>query len=227
MSAVVPYGDPDLMGLRGELLPAAPGQPDGLLDLGGSFGMHPSLTNVDRMYKAGEVLLVHAVAGPYRVRSHLEAQDYMESGADHRLTSGWLNRAIATMPAASANRPEGNALAIGVAVPVLLGGPATIGNWAPHGNFEAPASLYQEIAALNQPDHVTGPAIAEGLRGRRFSTSVMTGDEDPDPPHALRLSGLGARRTSCCARQTDRVSPRWKSPAGTRTSRKRHGSTEC
>ncbi len=181
MSAVVPYGDRDLTSLRGELLPPAPGQSGGMFDLGGFFGMHPSLTNVHDMYRAGEALVVHAVAGPYRVRSHFEAQDYMESGADHRLTSGWLNRAVATMSGASAHRPEGNALAIGVAVPLLLRGPAMVGNWAPHGNFEPPASLYQEIAALNLPDHVTGPAIAEGLRARGFSTSVMAGDKDPDP----------------------------------------------
>jgi uncharacterized protein (DUF1501 family) len=181
MSAVVPYGDRDLIGLRAELLPAAPGQPGGLLDLGGFFGMHPSLTNVHGMYKSGEALVVHAVAGPYRVRSHFEAQDYMESGADRRLTSGWLNRAVATMPGASSYRPEGNALAIGVAVPLLLRGSAMVGNWAPHGNFEPPASLYQEIAALNRPDHVIGPAIAEGLRARDFSASVMAGETDPDP----------------------------------------------
>jgi uncharacterized protein (DUF1501 family) len=181
MSAIVPYGDRDLMGLRGELLLPAPGQSGGLLDLGGFFGMHPSLTAIYSMYQAGEALPVHAVAGPYRVRSHFEAQDYMESGADHRLTSGWLNRAVAAMPPTPANRPEGDALAVGVAVPLLLRGPAMVGSWAPHGNVEPPASLYEQIAALNQPDHVTGPAIAEGLRARGFSASVMSGEQDPDP----------------------------------------------
>ena len=190
MSAVVPYGDRNLAGLRGELLAAGPGQPGGLLDLGGFFGMHPSLANVHRMYGAGEALAVHAVAGPYRVRDHFEAQDYLESGADHRLTSGWLNRAVAAMPGAAANRPEGNALAIGVAVPLLLRGPAVVGNWAPHGNVEPPDSLYQEIAALNQPDPVTGPAVAEGLRGRGFAKSVITGDEDPDPRERYTFPAL-------------------------------------
>lgn len=190
MSAVVPYGDRDLTGLRGEIVPPAPGQQDGLLDLGGFFGMHPSLINVHRMYQAGEALPVHAVAGPYRVRSHFEAQDYMESGADHRLTSGWLNRAVAAMPRADANRPEGNAMAVGVSVPLLLRGPAVVGNWAPHGNMEPPASLYHQIAALNQPDHVTGPAIAEGLRARGFSTTVMAGGMDADPRNRYAFPAL-------------------------------------
>jgi uncharacterized protein (DUF1501 family) len=190
MSAVVPYGDGDLMGLRGELVPPAPGQPGGLLDLGGFFGMHPSLAAMYRMYQVGEALPVHAVAGPYRVRSHFEAQDYLESGADHRLTSGWLNRAVATMPRMPLKRPEGDALAIGVAVPLLLRGPAIVGNWAPHGNVEPPASLYQQIAALNQPDHITGPAIAEGLQARGFSASVMAGEQDPDPRRRYAFPAL-------------------------------------
>src|SRR3984957_14912490 len=176
MAAVVPYGDPALVGLRGEIVPPGPGQPDGLMDLGGFYGLHPSLANLHAMYKAGEVLPVHAVAGPTRVRSHFEAQDCLESGADHRMSSGWLNRAVAGVPATGANRPEGDAVAIGVSVPLLLRGSAVVGNWAPHGTAAPPPDLYTQIAALNHPDHLTGPAIAEGLRERGFSASVMGED---------------------------------------------------
>lgn len=190
MSAVVPYGDRDLAGLRGELLPPAPGQSGGLLDLGGFFGLHPSLSQLHAMYRAGEALAVHAVAGPYRVRSHFEAQDCMESGAEHRLTSGWLNRAVAAMPAPPDNHPEANALAVGVAVPLLLRGPATVGNWAPHGGLEPPDSLYQQIAALNESDPVIGPAVAKGLSARGFSTSVMAGEEDPAPRRRYAFPAL-------------------------------------
>jgi uncharacterized protein (DUF1501 family) len=176
LSAVVPYGDPALASLRGELVPPAPNQDGGVLDLGGFYGLHASLSNLHAMYQAGELLPVHAVAGSYRVRSHFEAQDYLESGADHRMTSGWLNRAVAAMPAAALGRPEGDALAIGVAVPLLLRGPALVGSWAPHG-FAAPEpDLYARVAALSQGDRVLGPAIAEGLRERGFSNAVMNGE---------------------------------------------------
>lgn len=97
MAAVVPYGDPDLVGLRGQIVPASPGEADGLLDLGGFFGLHPALTELHNLYATNEALAVHAVAGPYRVRSHFEAQDYLESGADHRMTSGWLNRVVSEL----------------------------------------------------------------------------------------------------------------------------------
>jgi uncharacterized protein (DUF1501 family) len=177
MAAVVPYGDPGLVALRGEIVPPEPGQPGGLLDLGGFFGLHPALASLHNMYKANEALVVHAVAGPYRVRSHFEAQDYLESGADHRMTSGWLNRAVAALPPVQGVRPDGNALAVGVSVPLLLRGPAQVANWAPHGFSQPAPDLYATIAALNQNDPVTGSAIAEGLRARGFSTAVMAGDQ--------------------------------------------------
>ena len=176
LSAVVPYGDPALAGLRGEIVPPAPGQDGGMLDLGGFYGLHPALANLHAMYQAGDLLPVHAVTGPTRVRSHFEAQDCLESGADHRMTSGWLNRALASLPRPARGRPGGDALAIGVSVPLLMRGPATVESWAPHGFATPEPDLYARVAALSQGDKILGPAIAEGLRDRGFSATVISGD---------------------------------------------------
>jgi uncharacterized protein (DUF1501 family) len=184
MAAVVPYGDRALAGLRGELVPPGPGQANGLLDLGGFYGLDPALTGLHDMYSANEALVVHAVAGCYRVRSHFEAQDCLESGADHRMTSGWLNRVVASLPPAEV-RPGGVALAVGVSVPLLLRGQAVVENWAPHGFSEPSLDLYATIATLNQSDPVTGPAIAEGLRARGFSAGVVTSGEQPNDKSAF------------------------------------------
>ena len=100
MSAVQPYGDPDCTSVRGDLALAEPNATPGdttLLDLGGFYGLHPQLANLHAMYKAGDALILHAAAGHYRSRSHSEAQDYLECGADQRLASGWLNRAVAAL----------------------------------------------------------------------------------------------------------------------------------
>ncbi len=153
LAAIVPHGDSGYTALRG-----AP--PDGLLDLDGFYGLHPALTGMHALYKAGSVLPIHAVAGPYRVRSHFEAQDYLESGTDHRLTSGWLNRTVAAMGA--------DALAVGVSLPLLLRGEAAVANWAPQGMAEPAPNLYAAIAALNASDSTIGPAIAAGLKERGF-----------------------------------------------------------
>jgi uncharacterized protein (DUF1501 family) len=182
LSAVVPYGDQALGGLRGEIVPLAPGQDGGMLDLGGFYGLHPALGGLHAMYQSGEALIVHAVAGPYRVRSHFEAQDYLESGADYRMTSGWLNRAVQALPAPPSH---GDALAVGVSVPLLLRGPAAVASWAPHGTAALDADLYARVAALNQNDPLLGPAIAEGLGERGFSASVMSGDEPAENRYAF------------------------------------------
>jgi len=173
LAAVVPYGDPDLARWRPELLPPPPGDPAGLLDLGGFFGLNPSLAGLHGLYKSGQLLPIHAVAGAWRTRSHFDAQDYLECGADHRMTSGWLNRAVLAIPPGAA--PDGRAIAVGVSVPLLLRGPATVGAWAPQ-TFGAPApDLYARIAALHDQDPVTGRAITEGLRERGFTAGVMAG----------------------------------------------------
>jgi uncharacterized protein (DUF1501 family) len=172
LSAVQPYGDPSFATLRGPLALPQPGQAGGLLDLGGFYGLHPALAGVHDMYAQGDALLLHAVAGHYRSRSHFEAQDYLESGADQRLSSGWLNRAVAAMPATSHDL----ALSVGLSAPLLLRGPARVESWAPDHFNQPDADIYVKLASLSAHDPVLGPALAEGIRQRGLAASLMTGD---------------------------------------------------
>jgi uncharacterized protein (DUF1501 family) len=191
MAAVVPYGDPALVGLRAELIPGAVGTDGGMRDLGGFYGLHPAMPQMHTMFTAGELLPVHAVAGHYRSRSHFEAQDYMESGADRRMTSGWLNRAVQAMPRGAGPEP---ALSVGMTTPLLMRGPAPIGSWAPPSFSQPEPDLYARIAALNAADPVTGPAIAEGLRDRGFSGGVLAGAEKPKDAYGFpSLAGMAGR----------------------------------
>ena len=105
--AVQPYAEPGFAELRGPLMLPEPGQEDGLLDLGGRFGLHPRLAGIHAMFRENEALILQAVAGPWRTRSHFDAQDFLESGAEQRLASGWLNRALSAMPAPPAGRAAG------------------------------------------------------------------------------------------------------------------------
>ena len=109
---------------------------------------------------------MHAVAGPYRSRSHFEAQDALESGADHGSPSGWLNRASA-LTGGRARRRRG--LAVGVSVPLLLRGPAPVGSFAPDGRAHPPPDLYRAVAALHRDDPAARPGDrARALRARGF-----------------------------------------------------------
>ena len=178
MSAVQPYGDPAFAGLRGPLALPMPGQPGGILDLGGTFGLHPSLAQLHTMYAANDALLIHAVAGHYRSRSHFEAQDYLEAGAEQRLNSGWLNRAVGLMP--SNGRELG--LTVGLSAPLLMRGPAVVEAYAPDHFAQPTADLYQRLLTITARDPVVGPAMAEGLKQRGFAASALSG-QAADPKH--------------------------------------------
>ena len=98
---------------------------------------------------------------------------------DQRLAQPGRRRHARGRSAPWNDRPEGEAIAVGVSVPLLLRGPAPVANWAPHGFAQPAPDLYAAIAALNQGDPIIGPAIAEGLRARGFSAAVIDGQQEP------------------------------------------------
>ena len=191
MSAVQPYGDPAFAALRGPLALASPGQAGGVLDLGGRFGLHPALANIHGMYRSGDALMVHAVAGNYRSRSHFEAQDYLESGTGQRLNSGWLNRAVAAMPATSGREI---ALSVGLSAPLLLRGPARVEAWAPDHFAQPDGDLYARLLTLSAHDPVIGPALAEGVKQRGSAASALAGMGDPTNDRSFAILAAAAGR---------------------------------
>lgn len=191
LHVVPPYGDPGLVALRGEQAMKGPGEEGGALDLGGRFGLHPAMAGLHGMFRANEALVLHAVAGPYRSRSHFEAQDLLEAGASSRMTSGWLNRAIQALPNP---RDARLGLAVGTGVPLLLRGEVPVGAYAPPG-LEGPSEdLIQRIAALQQQDPRLSRVFAEGMRARGFATQTL-GAPQPDAERFSfpRLAGAAAR----------------------------------
>lgn len=193
MSAVVPYGDKGLVSLRAELIAPQPGADGGLLDLGGFYGLHPAMTAMHGLYQANELLPVHAVAGPYRIRSHFEAQDYLEYGSDHAMSSGWMNRLAQEIPVQKGMTDT--ALAVGNTVPLVMRGPAPVGSWLPKNNGRPEPDLYSRLMVMHQSDHVTGPAIAQGLRERGFTDLTLqqgSGQQDPQGGNRYAFPALCA-----------------------------------
>lgn len=96
LAAVQPVATSALEKVRPRLtLSAARSAGDGrLIDLDGSFAMHPALGPLERLWREERLAIVHAVGSPDSTRSHFDAQDYMESGTPGRkgTPSGWLNR---------------------------------------------------------------------------------------------------------------------------------------
>lgn len=97
LMAVTPFNDPMLKSMRPRLgMTAMQSQGDSaLVDLDGTFGLHPSLKPLLTFYDEKRLAIVHGVGSPDPTRSHFDAQDYMETGTPGRkgTRSGWLNRA--------------------------------------------------------------------------------------------------------------------------------------
>jgi uncharacterized protein (DUF1501 family) len=98
LMAVTPFTDPNLKQMRPRLALSAGRDAgnEGLIDLNGTFGLHPALGAFAPLYQEGRLAIVHGVGSPDHTRSHFDAQDYMETGTPGRkgTPSGWLNRAV-------------------------------------------------------------------------------------------------------------------------------------
>src|ERR1700685_1936447 len=130
LAAVPPYGDRDYGELRREVALRPPGEANGALPLNGFFGLHPALAFMSQCYAARELVVLHAVASPYRERSHFDGQDVLENGSPraHTGQTGWLNRALA---ASSGSGAREAGVALGQNVPLLMRGPAAVTSWSP------------------------------------------------------------------------------------------------
>ena len=94
LNMVVPYADSDYYAARPALALPPPGQPGGVLDLDGFFGLHPALAALQPLYQNGALAAVHATGSPHPTRSHFDAMDFMERALLMKggVFSGWLGR---------------------------------------------------------------------------------------------------------------------------------------
>jgi uncharacterized protein (DUF1501 family) len=133
LAAVAPVGDPDWIKLRGDKALKAEG--DSALALDGFYALNPAMPNLHRFYRAGQAIIVHAAATPYRERSHFDGQDVLESGLPRpaKVESGWLNRALGALEAGErAQNPNARrTFAVGPVTPLVVRGPAPVFSWAP------------------------------------------------------------------------------------------------
>jgi uncharacterized protein (DUF1501 family) len=99
LMAVTPFTDQHLKKVRPSLFMTAAkgsGNAKPLIDLDGRFGLHPSMSSFEPLFRENRMAIVHGIGSPNKTRSHFDAQDYMESGTPFKkgTTSGWLNRAV-------------------------------------------------------------------------------------------------------------------------------------
>jgi uncharacterized protein (DUF1501 family) len=184
LSVAPPIGDGEYRGLRGGLA-----LNDTALPLDGTFALHPQLTAVHAMAKAGEARIAPAVATPDRARSHFEAQDVLETGAAgvYSTTSGWLNRTVETL---SAHRKV-DALSIGPTAPLILRGKVQTASWSPGRGVDAEARLPTLLQDLYRNDALLGPALARGLATETMAKDATAGLGGGDSAMMAQGGGKG------------------------------------
>ncbi len=160
LSLTVPWADPNHVPLRGALAVAAPGETEGALDMAEGFGLHPAMPVTHALFRAGQMRFAPAVAIPARIRSHFDAQDVLESGAEtvRGQTDGWLNRALV---AAGGSGLTG--LSVGAQTPLILRGDAPVSSWAPGREVDREGRLTTQLMDLYAEDPLLGPNLARGL----------------------------------------------------------------
>ena len=145
LNTVIPYADPAYAKLRGALA----------IDLSqatrldGMFALHGSLAETGKMYASGQVLLVHAVASPYRDRSHFDGQNVLETGgiSPYQMKDGWLNRLLTLLP-----KSQNEAIAFASTVPMALRGTAEVTSYAASNLPQAPDDLLMRVTQLYAQD---------------------------------------------------------------------------
>lgn len=124
LNIVVPFAEPNYYRLRPTIAIPQPkrGAVDTVIDLDGFFGLHPSLSSLEPLFRRNQLAVVHASGSPDPTRSHFDAQDFMESGTPgvKATSDGWLDRALQTMPEDHAS--PFRAVAMGSNLPRMLQG---------------------------------------------------------------------------------------------------------
>lgn len=170
IAVVPPTGDPDYVALRGELAIGSEAM-GGAARLDGMFALNDAMPNFRRRFAKGEALVVHAVASPYRERSHFDGQDVLESGtAGPRLASdGWLSRAVEVLPQGARVRPV-HGLAVSPTVPLILRGSAPVFTWMPNGlAATAPDTADRLMDLYAHTDPLLHAALASGREVDRMA----------------------------------------------------------
>lgn len=179
LAAVAPTFDPAYYDLRRTLA----ADPDDLLELADGFALTPGLAPLRDFWDRDELLVLHAMAIPYRTRSHFDGQAILETGLDQPEGSadGWLNRLLGVMEG------QRSGIAIAAGLPLSLSGPHPVATWSPaelgvvedaylerlHLLYRSDPSLQGRFEAALGMQDVGEEMDAMGGAGRRGDPSAL------------------------------------------------------
>ena len=173
LAAVVPYGDARYESLRGSLA----FQPAELVELDDLFGLAPGLAPLREAWQNDELVVLHAMAIPFRTRSHFDGQAILETGLDRPVGSsdGWLNRLLQTMPG------KRSGIAIAAGLPRSMSGSFDVQTWSPVQLGVVDDEYLERLGALYRADNVLHGRFEAALQQKE-----MVGEEPAAGRNARR-----------------------------------------
>ena len=181
LNIVVPYADPGYARQRGALAI----DPSAALKLDGTFALHPSLTELAGLYKAGQATFFHAVASPYRDRSHFDGQNVLETGgtAPYLLKDGWVNRLL------GAQSVQGkDAIAFATTIPTAMRGDVPVQSYAPSTLPHASDDLLMRVGQLYGEDAQLHSLWSAALKGSEMAAGMDQGKARQKPAELGRIA---------------------------------------
>jgi uncharacterized protein (DUF1501 family) len=179
LAAVVPYSDPAYRALRG---PLAFNDAD-LVTLNDAFALAPGLAPLKAAFwDRNELAVLHAMAIPYRTRSHFDGQAILETGLDKPIGSGdgWLNRLLQVMPG------ERSGIAIASGMPRSMTGPFDVQTWSPAQLGAVDDAYLDRLSVLYRTD-----ATLQGRFEAALQQQGMVGVEPMSRgPNGARQGGI-------------------------------------
>ncbi|RDE06671.1 DUF1501 domain-containing protein [Sphingomonas aracearum] len=165
LHTLAPVGDPAFASLRGDFAQDFASAPK----LDATFALHPSLATVAELYGQKQALFAHAVASPYRDRSHFDGQNVLESGgaSAYQLKDGWLNRMLGVLPSG-----EAKAIAVSATIPMAMRGRRDVSSYAPSALPQASDDLLSRVSLLYQGDSQLHGLWSEALETRQLTSDL-------------------------------------------------------
>jgi uncharacterized protein (DUF1501 family) len=167
LGTIAPVGDPAFAGARGVLATDF----NGIAKLDSLFALHPALSVIGELYQQKQALFAHAIASPYRDRSHFDGQNVLETGGAgaYRVKDGWMNRMLGVIPSG-----EARAIAVASAVPMALRGPHEVSSYAPSSLPDASDDLLQRVTMLYEGDSQLHALWSEAMNTRKLTSDLAS-----------------------------------------------------
>jgi uncharacterized protein (DUF1501 family) len=181
LNTLIPYAEPAYARARGALAIDAASA----LKLDGTFALHPSLANVRNLYAAGHASLFHAIASPYRDRSHFDGQNVLETGgsAPYRVKDGWMNRLLGVLP-----HTGKEAIAFSPSIPMALRGAVEVTSYAPSALPQANDDLMMRVEQLYARDAQLHALWSSALEARGMAGGMAAVANRQDPAALGRMA---------------------------------------